>query len=149
TLYEIVGLVRDTKYGELREEFSPIAFLHTAQSPRQGPSSQFLIRSTLPETQIVAAVESGLGETKPAISVNFQGFKTMVEKSILRERLMSTLSGFFGLLALLLASIGLYGILSYGVTSRTHEIGIRMALGAQVRDMLWLILREAILLVAI
>ena len=73
----------------------------------------------------------------------------MIDESILRERLMATLSGFFGLLALLLACIGLYGILSYGVASRTNEIGIRMALGAQGRAVLWLILREAVWLVLI
>ncbi len=68
---------------------------------------------------------------------------------MLRNRLMATLSGFFGLLALLLASIGLYGILSYGVASRTKEIGIRMALGARSREVLSLILREALLLVLV
>ena len=71
----------------------------------------------------------------------------MIEATILRERLMATLSGFFGLLALLLACIGLYGILSYGVANRINEIGIRMALGAQRRDVSWLILREALWLV--
>jgi ABC-type antimicrobial peptide transport system permease subunit len=73
----------------------------------------------------------------------------MVQESLLRERLMATLSGFFGLLALLLASIGLYGLLSYGVASRTNEIGIRLALGARTRDVLTMILREAFLLVLI
>jgi ABC-type antimicrobial peptide transport system permease subunit len=73
----------------------------------------------------------------------------MIEATILRERLMSTLSVFFGLLALLLACIGLYGLLSYAITSRTNEIGIRMALGAQRLDVFWLILREALLLVIV
>lgn len=73
----------------------------------------------------------------------------MVQESLLRERLMAKLSGFFGVLALLLASIGLYGILSYGVASRTNEIGIRMALGAGASDILSLVLREAVLLVLI
>ena len=106
-----------------------------------------LIRSRLPQAETVAAVKRVLGEINPAITVSFQGFKPMIEATILRERLMATLSGFFGLLALLLACIGLYGILSYGVASRTHEIGIRMALGAQRRDVFWLIQREALLLV--
>ena len=73
----------------------------------------------------------------------------MIEATILRERLMATLSGFFGVLALLLACIGLYGMLSYAVASRTNEIGIRMALGAQARNVRWLILREALLLVTV
>ncbi len=149
TLYEIVGLVRDTKYGDLREEFVPIAYNAVAQDPGSGPGSQFLIRSRLPQAETVAAVKRILNEINPAITVNFQGFKTMIEATILRERLMATLSGFFGLLALLLACIGLYGILSYGVASRTNEIGIRMALGARARDVRWLILREALLLVMI
>jgi putative ABC transport system permease protein len=83
------------------------------------------------------------------MDISFQGFRTMVEDSLLRDRLMATLSGFFGILALLLASIGLYGILSFGVASRTREIGIRMALGAQSREVLFLVLREAMLLVLI
>ncbi len=149
TLYEIVGLVKDTKYQELREELAPIAFLASSQDPRPTPGGQFLIRSSLPQTEITAAVKHVLSEINPAINISFQGFKTMIEASILRERLMATLSGFFGLLALLLVSIGLYGILSYSVASRTNEIGIRMALGAKTRDVLWLVLREALLLVLV
>jgi predicted lysophospholipase L1 biosynthesis ABC-type transport system permease subunit len=147
TLYEIVGLVRDTKYGDLREEFRPIAYTAPAQDPRSGPGGLVLIRSRLPQAEAVAAVKSVLGEINPAITVSFQGFKPMIEATILRERLMATLSGFFGLLALVLACVGLYGILSYSVASRTNEIGIRMALGAGRRDVLWLILREALWLV--
>ena len=146
-LYEIVGLVRDTKYGDLREEFGPIVYDATAQDAGSGPGANVLIRSRLPQGETVAAVTRVLNEINPAITVRFQGFKLMIEATILRERLMATLSGFFGLLALLLACIGLYGILSYGVASRTNEIGIRMALGAARRDVFWLILREAFLLV--
>jgi predicted permease len=146
TPYEIVGLVRNTKYGDLREEFRPIAYYAAAQDPSAGAGGQFMIRSRLPQAETVAAVNRLLSEINPAITVNFQGFKSMIEATILRERLMATLSVFFGLLALLLACIGLYGILSYGVASRTNEIGIRMALGANARNVRWLILREALLL---
>jgi ABC-type antimicrobial peptide transport system permease subunit len=85
----------------------------------------------------------------PGLDVRFQVFRTMVQDSLLRDRLMATLSGFFGVLALLLASIGLYGLLSYGVQSRTNEIGIRMALGAQTSNVMSLILKEAVLLVLV
>jgi putative ABC transport system permease protein len=145
--YEIVGLVRDTKYGDLREEFRPIAYIATAQIPGAESSGRILIRSRLPQAEIVAAVKRVLSEINPAVTVSFQGFKPMIEATILRERLMATLSGFFGLLALLLACIGLYGVLSYGVASRTSEIGIRMALGARRHDVFWMILREALWLV--
>ena len=147
TPYEIVGLVRDTKYEDLREEFAPIAYYAAAQNAGAGPGAPLMIRSRLPHDETVAAVKRVLNEINPGITVSFQEFKTMIEATILRERLMATLSGFFGVLALLLACIGLYGILSYGVANRTSEIGIRMALGAQRRDVSWLILREALWLV--
>jgi putative ABC transport system permease protein len=148
-LFEIVGFVANTKYGDLREEFGPGAYLPSEQDPRPAPGGQFLIRSNLPQTEIVSSVRTVLAEINPSIAVSFQSFKSMIDESIQRERLVATLSGFFGLLALVLACIGLYGILSYGVASRTNEIGVRMALGAKGRDVLWLILREAVWLVVI
>jgi len=133
----------------LLDHFGPIAFLAVTQDPHPPSRGQFLIRSTLPEGEMTAAVKHVLNEINPAMDISFQGFHTMIEDSTMRDRLMATLSGFFGLLALLLASIGLYGILSFGVASRTREIGIRMALGARAREVRFLILREAMLLVLI
>jgi predicted permease len=149
TVYEIVGVVQDAKYEDLREEFGPTVFLASAQDSDPSPSGQFLIRSSLPPDQITGAVKQALAEINPSININLQNFKTMISESLLRERLMATLSGFFGLLALLLASIGLYGILSYNVTTRTKEIGIRMALGARAGEVRRLVLREALLLVLV
>ncbi|HXM35520.1 MAG TPA: ABC transporter permease [Pyrinomonadaceae bacterium] len=149
TAFEIVGIVKDTKYQDVREPFGPIAFIPTSQEQRPDAAGQFLIRANLPQTEITASVKRVIAEVNPNINISFQGFKTMIEESLLRERLLAALSGFFGMLALLLASIGLYGILSYGVASRTKEIGIRMALGAQSREVLSLVLREALLLVVV
>jgi putative ABC transport system permease protein len=148
-LYEIVGEVKDTKYRKLSEEPSPIIFIAIAQEQGFSTEGLFLIRSDRSQSEITAAVKQILNEINPAINIRFQSFQTMIEESVLRERLLATLSGFFGVLALLLASIGLYGILSYGVVSRTQEIGIRMALGATRGGVMWLILREALLLVTI
>jgi len=147
--FEIIGLVKDTKYQDLREQFQPIAFLPTTQEARPDAAGQFVVRSRLPEAQVTAAIKNVVAEVNPTINIRFRNFKAMISESLLRDRLMATLSGFFGLLALVLASVGLYGILSYGVASRRNEIGIRMALGAQTRHVLSMIIREGVLLVCV
>jgi predicted permease len=149
TVYEIVGLVKDAKYLNLREEFTPVVYFPASQSPRPSEGAQFLIRTNTSPAALAPAVGRAIGEVSPEIDIVFRVFKSEVESSLLRERLMATLSGAFGLLALLLACIGLYGVMSYGVAVRTNEIGIRMALGAQKADVLRLVLREAALLVLV
>ena len=149
SLFEIVGLVGDTKYEDLREEFTPIVYYAAAQDEGAGAGAPILIRSHLKQTETTAAIKRVLNEINPSITVSFLPLKPMIDETILRERLIATLAGFFGALALLLACIGLYGILSYGVASRTTELGIRMALGAHRKDVFWLIQREALWLVLI
>ena len=149
TRYEIVGLVRNTKYNYLNEEFLPIAFFPLSQDRDPDASAQLLIRSTGPLEGLTAELKRVFAEISPEISLEFQVFKREIEGSLLRERLMAALSGIFGLLAVLLACIGLYGIMSYGVVSRTNEIGIRMALGANRGSVVWLILREALMLAVV
>jgi predicted permease len=150
TVYEIVGLVKDAKYEDLRQEFVPVAFTASSQASRPSESAQLLIRSTaISPAALAPSIKQAVGEVSPDIDIVFRVYKDEVDASMLRERLMATLSGAFGLLALLLACVGLYGVMSYGVAGRTNEIGIRMALGARGRDVLWLILREAALLVLV
>ncbi|MBI3404217.1 MAG: ABC transporter permease [Acidobacteria bacterium] len=141
--FEIVGVVRNTKYYELREDFPPITFLPAAQSDKPGREAQMVIRANIPLTDLIANTKRTLKEINPEISVLFQVFQTQIRETLLRERLMATLSSFFGVLAGLLAVIGLYGVISYMVVRRTNEIGIRMALGANARDIVRMVLREA------
>jgi len=143
TVFEIAGLVTDTKYNNLREEFRPIAFLATSQDAEPGPSAQFLVRFEGPLADVTARIKNAVKEVSPAITVDFRPFDELVREGLLRERLMATLSGFFGALAALIAAVGLYGVMSYLVVRRTNEIGIRMALGANRGNILGLVLREA------
>ncbi len=144
TVYQIVGLVKNTKYQNLDEKSKPIVF--AAASQFGGGSGQFLIRSSAPLAGLVSAVKGVVGAASPDISIGFSVLKTQIRQRLLPERLMATLSGLFGFLAALLATIGLYGVMSYTVVRRTNEIGIRMALGADGRGIAALVLREAILL---
>jgi putative ABC transport system permease protein len=143
TLYEIVGLVKDTKYIDLREDFRPIAFLASSQDPRPDLTALVLLRSRLPLAEVRSAVKRAVADVSPAIVIDFDTMPNLIQGSLLRERLMATLSGFFGVLAVLLAGIGLYGVLSYMVARRTNEIGIRMALGADRVRVVNLMMREA------
>ncbi len=147
TRYEIVGLVKATKYSEVREELQPVVYFPMSQATRFGQFDQILISSNAPLAQLTDGLRRAVGELSPRSTIQFQVLREQVLNSLVRERLMATLSGLFGLLALLLACVGLYGLVSYGVASRTHEIGIRLALGAQPRDVRLMILRESLLLV--
>jgi predicted permease len=142
-VYQIVGLVKDTKYADLREDFSPIVFLPEAQDKEPDTSMNAVLRTEAPISGLVAAVKRIAAEASPTLVLNFRVFETTIRESLLRERLMATLSGFFGFLAALLATIGLYWVISYMVVRRRNEIGVRMALGASRRDVLTLVLREA------
>ena len=147
--FEIVGLVKDTKYGDLREEPLPIVYLAIQQSPQPDQDSQILIRSSLALPELTSAVKDTANSAHPGLDLRFFGFHTMIEEGLLRERLMAKLSGFFGALAVFLAVIGLYGVISYMVARRRNEIGIRMSLGASRGAIVSLVLRESLELLAI
>ncbi len=143
TVYEITGLVTDTKYNTLSEQFRPIAFLSTTQDASPDTSAQFLVRIDAPLADVTSRIKRAVKDVSPAITVDFRAFDEMIGEGLLRERLMATLSSFFGALAALIAALGLYGVMSYLVVRRTNEIGIRMALGANRGNIVGLVLREA------
>src|SRR5205085_12286561 len=108
-----------------------------------------VLRSSAPLTSITPSVTAALGEVNRNIIVQFQTLPSMVRNSLMRERLMATLSGFFGALAAVIAAIGLYGVMSYTVARRRNEIGIRIALGADRSAVVAMVMREAgVLLIA-
>ena len=140
---EIVGLVKDTKYNRIRRPATAIAYLDITQEKDAENSMQVLVRSKLPMEALEAAIRSTMHEVSSGISFDFEGLQDQIRQSLLAERLLATLSGFFGALAVVLAMIGLYGVMSYTVAERTSEIGIRMALGALRADVTAMILRKA------
>jgi predicted permease len=148
-MYEIVGFVKDTKYYDLRDNFRPIVYVTTLQDDQPDQSAQLLIRSPLPLGGLTSSIKNALADISPLISIEFTPLQRNIHDSLLRDRLMATLSGFFGGLAALLAMVGLYGVISYSVARRTNEIGIRMALGAQRLNIVNMILEEAGLLLVI
>ncbi len=127
---EIVGVVKDAKYGSLRDEPSPVAFFPWSQGGPPGPLTGFELRAPGAPTALIRGVISAIGRVNPHVSIEFKTLTAKVDASIQRETLLAMLSGFFGGLALVLATVGLYGVMSYNVARRRNEIGIRVALGA-------------------
>ncbi|HEY2392180.1 MAG TPA: ABC transporter permease [Candidatus Angelobacter sp.] len=149
TPYQIVGVVKDTKYINLQEEFQPAAYLPRSQDSKPDLDNSIILHSDLALESLTSSIERSTAELSPEIGIQFIVFKTQIRDTLLRERLMASLSGFFGFLAGLLATMGLYGVISYMVSRRRNEIGIRMALGADRGRVLALIMREAGVLVAL
>jgi predicted permease len=148
TEYQIVGVIKDTRYQELRQAMPPISYAPATQYTDKGPWSIMYIRSPVSLSALSAAIKGRLSQSHPEIAVEFQPFQAQVEEGLIRERLMAALSGFFGALAAVLATIGLYGVIAYIAVRRRNEIGIRMALGASRSQVLSLVMREAALVVA-
>lgn len=147
-VYQIVGVTRNAKYRSLRDDFTPTVFAEIDQIPFHVDTALVVSRSRLPMSSQTSAIKREMSAMNPGFAVNFYSLESVISDSILRERLMATLSGFFGLLAAVLASIGLYGVMAYIVARRRGEIGIRMALGADRASVLRLVGNECAKLVA-
>jgi predicted permease len=143
TEYEIVGIVANTKYLSLHEQFRPIAFLPLAQDPHPSLQDQLILRTSLAPAQLLPTVSRAITEVDGDAHFVFNNLDRTIYASLSRERLMAILSTAFGVLAGVLSAIGLYGMISYVVARRRSEIGVRMALGANRRNIHAMILRES------
>lgn len=145
---EIIGVTGDAKYTDIRSQTEPTVYLPYLQSiPRQ---ATFIVRTSGDASAMTASIREAVHEVDNNLPLF--GMKTQsqqADESLTQERLFATLSSFFGVLALLLACIGLYGVMSYGVARRTNEIGIRMALGASAPRVMRMVMRETILVVIV
>jgi putative ABC transport system permease protein len=148
-LIQIVGLVRNTKYYELREDFRPIGFLPMAQDDEPGPGATFVLRMAGSPGALMSAIKTSVASISPAMGMEFRPLSAQLQDSLLRDRLMAALSAGFGLLAGLLATLGLYSVIAYMVARRRNEIGVRIALGAGRGQVIRLVLREAMLLLGV
>jgi predicted permease len=142
--WEIVGIVGDTKVTDLRRDVHPLVYV-----PLTGGGAHFEVRAALNPSALIPAVRDlakRLDSNLPPFAVRTQS--ESIEDLVTQERMIARLASFFGLLALLLACVGLYGLLSYEVARRTREIGIRMSLGAERRDVARLVIMRGMRLTA-
>ncbi len=148
--YEIVGIVADARYQDLRTPDQPMAYVLLEQAIDPITSAVLFVRGAGDVTRLVPSIRATVAETVPGGFVT--GITTMeqnVEMSLVRERMLALLATFFAALALILACIGLYGVMAYRVARRTREIGIRIAVGARQQSVVWMMVRETLLLVSI
>ncbi len=153
--FEVVGIVGDAKDHGLRGAIPPTLYVHWMQQQDELLEenvrlSQIAIRTATPPHSLAAAARETIRAATPLMAMtNVRTLDEQVDTSIARERVRSIVSGFFASLGLLLAAIGLYGVMAYTVARRTSEIGIRMALGARALQIGGMVVREALLVTAV
>jgi predicted permease len=147
--FEIIGVIRDTKYNRLREP-APATFYQTYLQQPNVPRMTYVLRTGPDPSSMIETVRAAMNRIDPNLPlVNMTTQTDQIENRFAQERLFANASSLFGALALVLASIGLFGLMSYNVSRRTNEIGIRMALGARRFDVARMVLTESLMLVGI
>ena len=149
--YQVVGVVRNTKYQNVRDSLGPLAYFAEAQEPNPDATLagvKVLVRGLVPVEQLTTPITAAARDINPGTLVTYRTLDEDIRRSFQRERMMAILSGFFGALGALIATIGLYGVISYSVARRRNEIGVRMALGAAGSTVRRMILAEAAVLLA-
>ena len=151
TRYEVIGVVRDSVYQRLREERRRIAYLPYAQAPAsmRARNAVATARITGPTADVVQAVRATVRRLDVAAPVSLQTVETRIDESLVRERLLALIAAFLGSVSLLLACGALGGLMAHLVGTRTREIGLRLALGAERRTVLALVLRQALMVAAV
>jgi predicted permease len=145
---EVIGVVKDVKYNSLDEDPQPGDYLPYTQNVRY--LNDFEVRYTGHSAAAIRAIGQTIHDVDHSLPISdVMTLDEQVERSITNQRLVAQLSAFFGLLAVFLSCIGIYGLMSYVVTRRVNEIGLRMALGAERSHVLWLVMRESLWLVAL
>ena len=146
---QIVGIVRDMHHYGIQKESRPTVYVPEVQKPSGWPPTM-VVRTQMPPRVLLGRIYGELRAADGAIAVtNIASLEEQVDDSIFEQRMLAALGGFFGTLALVLAAVGLYGVVAYGTARRTGEIGIRIALGARRAQVVWMILRDSLALVAI
>ncbi|MFL6306080.1 MAG: ADOP family duplicated permease [Candidatus Sulfotelmatobacter sp.] len=147
SVYEIAGMVENTKYNEFGEHERSIAFFPVDQDKDLGADRNFVIRTRGPAGGLESAIQRALASLDSNLLVDFRVLDVQIQESVLRERLMASLSVAFGILAGCLSTLGLYGVMSYLVARRRNEIGLRVALGATRSNVYRLIAKDAAMMV--
>jgi predicted permease len=147
--FEIVGIVRRSTYASLKDEPEPVVYYATTQEARPSQRPRIVVRTRHADAAVAQAITAALARIDPRIEVRYVGMTTIIHDRLVRDRLLASLSGGFGVVAALLTMVGLYGLVAYAVTRRTAEIGIRIALGATRRDIARLLVGETGLLLLV
>ena len=159
TAYDIVGVVGNTKYADLRDEncwcetaggsTAPIAYIPIAQDSSPNVWAPVIIRASAASAGITSTIAQRVARLNPAIVIEFGEMKRQIRERLVGERMIAWLAGAFGVLALALVAVGLYGIIAYLAVSRRHEIGIRLSLGSTRAQIVELVLRDNLRLLGI